>query len=124
MSELEHRPGVQEINLVYRYLKLEGVNSDNRGLIIEKINAVTGIESVEFDSEKSILTLSYDASHCSLEDFEQLLHECDVDTDNGLWTKIKEGYYKFIDQNVKDNAEHDPHCCNSLPKTLPGSRKH
>ena len=63
------------------------------------------------------------ATHCDLAGIEAVLQTHGADTSNGIWTKIKEGYYKFVDQNIKDNDEHDPHCCNAMPKALPGSRK-
>lgn len=124
MNDFDHRPGVKEINLVYRYLKLEGVKQSNKDKIIESIDSVIGVETVSYDEQHSLLTLAYDATQCELDDFESLLQHFGADIDSGLWTKLKEGYYKFIDQNVKDNAEHDPLSSNSLPKALPGSRKH
>lgn len=123
MNDLDHRPGVKEINLVRRNLKLEGVTEDNREAIILEIDTLVGIESVSFDASTATINMAYDATHCDLDGIEALLQVHGADTSQGLWTKIKEGYYKFVDQNIKDNDEHDPHCCNAMPKALPGSRK-
>lgn len=123
MNNFEHRPGVKEINLVNRHLKLEGVTAENKTAIISEIDTLIGIENVSFDERTATLNMAYDATHCDLDGIESLLQAHGADTSDGLWTKIKEGYYKFVDQNIKDNDEHDPHCCNAMPKTLPGSRK-
>ena len=123
MNYFEHRPGVKEINLVNRHLKLEGVTEENKTAIISEIDTLIGIENVSFDERTATLNIAYDATHCDLDGIESLLQAHGADTSDGLWTKIKEGYYKFVDQNIKDNDEHAPHCCNAMPKTLPGSRK-
>lgn len=123
MNDLEHRPGVKEINLVNRHLKLQGVTEENKEAIITKIDTLIGIESVSFDELTATLNMAYDATHCDLKGIETLLQAHGADTSDGLFTKIKEGYYKFVDQNIKDNDEHEPHCCNAMPKALPGSRK-
>ncbi|WP_076411619.1 hypothetical protein [Shewanella sp. UCD-KL12] len=123
MGDLAYRAGVKEENLVVRYLKLEGVTQDNKATIIARIDHVIGIESVSYDEASATLKMAYDATHCDLELFQQLIQEQGADLSHGMWTRVKEGYYKFVDQNVKDNAEHDPHVNNALPKALPGSRK-
>ena len=123
MSNVDHRPGVKEINLVNRRLRLEGITEKNKAVIISEIDALLGIEHVSFDEPTETLSVAYDATHCDLTGIEALLQAHGADTSNGIWTKLKEGYYKFVDQNIKDNDEHDPHCCNAMPKTLPGSRK-
>jgi hypothetical protein len=34
-----------------------------------------------------------------------------VDIGAGRWNRIKEDYYRFIDQNVKENAKQKPWSC-------------
>jgi hypothetical protein len=38
-----------------------------------------------------------------------------VDVSHDWWTHFKEGYYKCIDGNVKDNANHEPWSCHQIP---------
>lgn len=123
MNDLAHRFGVKEENLVVRHLKLEGITQANKDEILDRIDHVIGIDSVSFDEESATLILAYDATHCDLALFQQLIQEQGADLSHTMWTRVKEGYYKYVDQNVKDNAEHDPYCNNALPKALPGSRK-
>ncbi|QFU22775.1 cation transporter [Shewanella eurypsychrophilus] len=124
MSDLDHRGGVKEVNLVVRHLKLEGITAKNKQVILDKIDRIIGIDSVSFDEDTATLNLAYDATHCDLDLFQQLIQEEGADLSHSMWTRVKEGYYKYVDQNVKDNSEHDPYCNNALPKALPGSRKH
>ncbi|AQS36244.1 hypothetical protein Sps_01055 [Shewanella psychrophila] len=123
MSDLDHRFGVKEANLVVRYLKLEGITPKNRDKLVSSIDLIVGIDSVSYDESVKTLKIAYDASHCDLDLFERLIQAQGGALSLGVWTKVKEGFYKYVDQNVKDNAEHDPYCNNALPKSLPGSRK-
>ncbi|MPY24029.1 cation transporter [Shewanella psychropiezotolerans] len=123
MTDLDHRFGVKEANLVVRYLKLEGITPDNKNKLVASIDLIIGIDSVSYDESARTLKMAYDASHCDLDLFERLIQAQGADLSQGIWTRVKEGFYKYVDQNVKDNAEHDPYCNNALPKALPGSRK-
>jgi len=124
MSDLDHRCGVKEENLVVRHLKLEGVTEQNKQGIIEDIDQITGIDSVSFDDESCMLNVAYDATHCNLDGIKECLEAHGAEVSAGWWTRFKEGYYKYVDQNVKDNDENEPTPRNSLPKALPGSKKH
>jgi hypothetical protein len=42
------------------------------------------------------------------------------DISHDWWTNFKEGYYQFVDENIRENAKHKPWSCHSSP---PGSRK-
>lgn len=123
MTDLDHRFGVKEANLVVRYLQLEGLTVENKGKLVSSINQIIGIDSVSYDESAAILKVAYDASHCDLDLFERLIQAQGAELAQGILTRVKEGFYKYVDQNVKDNAEHDPYCNNALPRALAGSRK-
>lgn len=120
MSDLEHRVGVKEVNLVVRHLKLEGVNETNRDAIVEAIDHTFGIDSVQYDDKTATLHLAYDATHCQLDGLEEMLIQLDADISHDWWTHFKEGYYQFVDENVRENSKHVPLSCH---KTPPGARR-
>lgn len=111
MSDLKHRLGVNEVNLVARNLKLEGVNDQNKALILNDIDHQFGIDSVSFDDTSSILHVAYDATHCCLDTIEKLIKQHGADIAHGWWMDLKEGYYRFVDKNVKENDDHEPWSC-------------
>ena len=119
MSDLEHRVGVKEVNLVVRHLKLEGINSGNKDAIVEAIDHTFGIDSVQYDEKTATLHLAYDATHCSLDGLEEMLSQHNAEISHDWWTQFKEGYYQFVDENVRDNAKHEPMSCHKVP---PGAR--
>lgn len=40
------------------------------------------------------------------------------------WTDFKKGYYKFVDENVKDNVGHQPWSCHSRLLNVSSNKKH
>lgn len=120
MSNFEHRVGVNEDNLVVRTVKLAKITPQNKGDILTKIDEAFGVDAVSFDDNKNELKVAYDATHINLEDIEVIIKGFGGDVADSWWNHIKEDYYKFVDQNVKDNAQHKPWSCHKSP---PGARK-
>lgn len=120
MSNFDHRVGVNEVNLVVRHLKLVGITTHNLKPIIDEIDNTYGIDAVSFEEEKQTLHVGYDATHCELDGIESVIRKHGADISDDFWTKFKEGYYQFVDENVRDNAKHKPWSCHTVP---PGKRK-
>lgn len=111
MSDQKHRLGVSEVNLVVRHLKLENVSDETMANIVEEIDKLYGLDSVTYEEKPQILHLAYDASRLNIDGFEELLHQHGVEVSHDWWTRFKEGYYRFVDQNVADNKTHEPWSC-------------
>lgn len=120
MSETEHRLGVKEVNLVVRHLKLEGVTGENQQAIIEAVDHTYGIDNVSFDEGSGTLNVAYDATHCELDGIEDILHNHGADVAHDWWTQFKEGYYQYVDDNIRENATRSPWSCHTKPQ---GNRK-
>jgi len=113
MSNIQHRPGVSEVNLVARHLALD-ISAACAGDVDQFLGAVDsldGIDEIDYDAKTQRLNLSYDATHLSLQKVEKLLQEYHLAIRDNWWNKLKTGYYEFVDTNVKSNAEHQPSCC-------------
>ena len=120
MSNKDHRLGVSEINLVTRHLKLEPSDEVAIRAAVADIDQLYGLDSVSFDEKKWRLDLAYDASRICLDCVEDILMKHAVEISHGWWTRFKEEHYRFVDQNVKDNASQDPWSCHQSP---PGGGK-
>ncbi|TMP50758.1 MULTISPECIES: hypothetical protein [unclassified Pseudoalteromonas] len=120
MTDLAHRVGVRENNLVVRNLKLSNVTSENIDALIEEIDQMFGLDEVSFNRKEEEIHLAYDAVNLDLDGIEEVIRKHGVDIHDDWWTHTKESYYKFCDQNVKDNFKHEPWSCH---KTPPGSIK-
>lgn len=120
MSKFDHRVGVSEANLVTRNLRLSKVNNDNRTVLMAEIEQLFGIDEAVFNTEDKSIYLAYDALNLNLDGIEDVIRKHGADIHDDWWTHTKEEYYKYVDQNVKDNAEHTPWSCH---KTAPVAGK-
>jgi|TARA_Y100001949_G_scaffold173328_1_gene178718 hypothetical protein len=112
----EHRLGVSEVNLVVRHLKLDLNPSSDIEEAIKEIDQIYGLDSVSFDEKSSVINLAYDASRINLDGIEDVITKHGIEISHDWWTNFKEGYYTFVDQNVKDNAKHEPWSCHQRPR--------
>jgi len=115
MTDLDHRVGVQEANLVVRHLKLININDEKQKEIVAEIDKTFGIDNVSFDQDSQTINFAYDATRCNLDGLEEIISKHGADVAHDLWTYFKESYYKYVDENVKDNAQHEPWSCHTKP---------
>ncbi len=115
MSEVHHKPGVHEAYLVKRHLKLGDLDTEKTEAIAQEIGQLLGVDTVTLNSETRRLDIAYDASQLSIEQVEEIVRKHGSDLDHSWWTHFKEGWYSFTDQNVRDNAKHEPWCCSKVP---------
>ncbi|WP_246131692.1 cation transporter [Pistricoccus aurantiacus] len=107
----EHRLGVKEVNLVTRKLKLEPSDHQDLQQAIEEIDRLYGLDSVSLDDRKRMLHLAYDASRLCIEGIEKILTRHSIEISHGWWNRYKKDHYRFVDQNIKDNAAKEPWSC-------------
>ena len=115
MSKNKHRLGVTEVNLVVRHLKIREIDAAKVNAAIEEIDQLYGLDDVSFSEKSQVLNLAYDASRLCIDGIEEVLKKYDIEISHDWWTHFKEGYYRFVDQNVKDNATHQPWSCHKTP---------
>lgn len=65
---------------------------------------------------KNKLKITYDVSKTSINLVITILKKNSIEIRTDLLTRFKIGWFKFLDQNIHDNANHKPHCCNKPPK--------
>ena len=111
----KHKVGVNENSQVIRHLRLEGPVQDCHQLIEDEIDQLMGVDTVSINVPQKVLNVSYDAAKRQLDDIEEIVRKYKCDIAHDLWTHFKEGYYQFVDQNVKDNANHEPWSCHKRP---------
>ncbi|MGM0783748.1 MAG: cation transporter [Pseudomonadota bacterium] len=111
MAHRDHRPGVSEASLVTRALKVTPDAAGHISAAVSEIDALSGLDSVAYDPNHRKLHLAYDAKRLCIDDIEEVLARHGVSIGPGRWNRIKEDYYRFIDQNVKDNAKQKPWSC-------------
>ncbi|WP_445946512.1 cation transporter [Shewanella sp.] len=116
MTDFDHRVGVKEANLVVRNLRLSKVTDANRNALMEDVDHLFGIDEASFNATDSTIYLAYDATNINLDGIEDIIKKHGAAIHDDWWTHTKEEYYKFVDQNIKDNAEHVPWSCHKPPQ--------
>lgn len=86
---------------------------DCEGLTIElsNLDGVIGLLMHE-----DWLEVSYDATRIQWKRIEQATDNNQFGIKPSLLGKWKRSWYQFSDENIRDNSNHKPHCCNRPPK--------
>ncbi|PKH01183.1 hypothetical protein CXF72_18045 [Psychromonas sp. MB-3u-54] len=119
MNNLEHRVGVTEVNLVIRKLQLKGLTEFNQAKIVSEIDEAFGIENVTLDIKDGLLQIAYDVTHIDLDIIKRLVVKHGAEFSGGWRNNFKQGYYKFVDQNMIENSTHKASCCSRPPARSP-----
>lgn len=119
MKDTNHKPGIHENYLVSRHLNIEGLDPSLIDPLVVQLSELAEVDAVSItrSGNKTLLNIAYDASlrPKPLDDIRQALAAMGVSIAAGWWTHFKQRYYEFTDQNVYDNARHQPHCCSKAP---------
>jgi hypothetical protein len=111
----KHKIGVNEDSLMIRHLRLEGPVHDNHQLIVQEIDQMLGVDAVSINASECLLSVAYDATKRQLDEIEEVVRKYQCDISHDWWTHFKEDWYRFTDQNVKDNTSHEPWSCHKRP---------
>jgi hypothetical protein len=110
-----HRAGVHEDCLVRRHLKLENLNPAGAEAICRDIDELIGVDQMSLDEKASMLSVDYDAGRLNIDLIEEIVRKHGADVAGGWWTRFRESWYRFTDENVRDNARREPWSCHRLP---------
>ncbi|MCG2634840.1 MAG: cation transporter [Gammaproteobacteria bacterium] len=115
MKKQDHRPDVETATLVVRHLKLEATNQSVLVAAISEIDQIHGMDGISFDEKSEVLNLAYDTSRVSLDSVEAVLSKHGISVSHDWWTHLKEGYYRYVDENLNDNLSHKTLGCHKVP---------
>lgn len=110
-----HRAGVNAGYLIKHKLKLTGLTDDNAKLICDEINQIIGVDSVSIDRDKHTIKLAYDASIHDIDEMRSIIQKHKADLSPDFWNQLKLNWDRGTDNNIKENAAHEPFCCNKIP---------
>ena len=112
----EHRLGINPGFLTKHTLNLCGLNKENAKGVLAELDQLPCMDKVALDEEKQILEIYYDASHHNIDEMISVIKKHGVSTKDNWWTRAKLEWQRQMDENIKDNASHEAHCCNKLPR--------
>ena len=101
--------------LKFRKLKLLRKMNGQSNQVTQSLKELKGIKNVMLNSDKNILTITYDLESINLKHIEELLENQDIRLDDSLLRKLKLSWHHFTEENELDNLHLNPNCC-SDPK--------
>ena len=111
-----HRPGVNPGFLTKHTLRLEHVNQANGSCLVNELDALSGVDGVWLNERKKTLKIAYDASRHNVDEVIGILRKHGATVSDSWWSRVKLGWQRQTDQNIRDNAAHVAHCCNKPPR--------
>jgi hypothetical protein len=110
------RSRAAKLYVLNRHLKLSNIDDAKISAIIKDIDAVFGVDAVSFEHQTQTLHIGYDATHCELDGLENIVKINGAEISHDWWTKFREGYYQFVDENIRESAKHKPWSCHASPQ--------
>lgn len=114
MRRTEHKPGIHEQFLKTRRLKLGDLPAEQRATLVADLDQLCGVNDVSFDAEKHVLTVEYDVTKACLDVVEEVVDKHHGTLTTGWWSRFKEGWYRFTDNNIRANSTHEPLSCHKV----------
>lgn len=112
----QHRTGISPGFLTKHRLVLQGLNDINANAIVAELDQLPCMDSVIINRKKQSIKLHYDASRHHIDEMIAIVIKHGATVKEGWWNHIRLGWQRQIDQNIKENAQHEPHCCNKNPR--------
>lgn len=111
----EHRSGINPGFLTKHTLSLRGVNENNAQTLTGELDGLTCVDGVWLDKTKGTLKIAYDASYHNIDEMIAIVEKHGVAIKDSWWSRTRLGWQRQTDENIKDNAKHEAHCCNKMP---------
>lgn len=92
-------------------LKVTAGMSNLVGEILREIDGVDGIEQLT----PECLRITYDINQTSWAKLRERLQTKGAYSNTGLFSRWRDGWREFVEQNTRDNLSHKPACCSKPP---------
>ncbi len=113
----QHQEGINPGFETSHTLSLDGLNAQNATQIAEGLEALPWVDHVQLKVGKQSLKISYEASHHNIDEVIAVIEQHGAAIKDSWWSRTRLGWQRQTDENIKDNARHEPHCCNKIPRT-------
>ena len=103
---------------VRRKISLPSLRHAADGLAVERaIGEMPGVLGVAADAERRRLVVRYNASRQNYRNILETAEKTGFPALDTWWSRFKRNWYRFTDENARDNAKAPPPaCCSKPPK--------
>lgn len=120
MSDIKRAKGPFDVN---RRIAVASGSPEQLHQAIQRLREMAPVIDVELDRQNR-LHVVYDASRLGMREIESLLGNSGITTGNGFWSNLKQGWYRFLDDNARDNARSGGGACCNRPPPVPSAHHH
>lgn len=118
----EHRLGINPGFLTKHTLSLSDTANSDFNAIMAEIDELPCVDMVRFDKRKRHLKIAYDASNHNIDEMIAIVERHGVAIKDSWWSRIKLGWQRQSDENIKENAHHEAACCSKMPPGFGGNK--
>ncbi len=111
-----HNPEINPGYLVRHSLRMRRCDPQEAQMARTELEQLPGMDQVIFDPSTRTLRIAYDGSRHKIDELLEIAGQHGLRPRKGLWTRVRLGMARNVDQNVWDNAGYHPTCCNKPPQ--------
>ena len=109
--------------VVHRKISIPAIKGKDCILIIRELfSGINGIQKFRINVDKKNIHMTYDASQIGFGDIERLLREYGYPVSGSWWSRHKSGWYRYLDENARANAQSKGGACCSNPSDIYAKR--
>lgn len=103
-------------------LPAKGLNKSNGTAFFTRWKEHEGVVLLELNIKKQRIVLKYDALTLNLDDILLDAKDCAIVTTFGWFSRWRLSMARQVEQNIRDNLNHVPHCCGKAPAKTSSKR--
>ncbi|MEL0613748.1 hypothetical protein [Marinomonas arenicola] len=103
-------------------LRVVGMTQSTAGDFFQRWRHREGIEFLQIEWKKQRILVHYDALLISLTDIVSGLQKANMSLNRGIFYRWRLHLAKQVEQNIRDNINHIPHCCGKAPRPIQGKK--
>lgn len=108
---------------VVRKIPLAAAAVEPQQEVLHRLRAMEPIRDATVD-KRGRLCIVYDTSRIGMHEIEALLDDAGIARAGGFWARQKLAWYRFLDNNARENSRRgDGACCNRPPAVPHGRGK-
>lgn len=122
MSE-KHQEKPNSAFVVHRSLPVPGVHDQSSTQVIHDcLGELEGVQEVDIDLARKKVRVVYDAGQIGFEAIEKVLIDAGYPLADNGWVRFKTGWYRYVDENARANAQSKGGACCSNPSDIYAKR--
>lgn len=98
-----------------RTVRLDGITQEQSQQIQLLYADDPNIENLSFDLKSKTMTAQYHGAYVGIDSIISALSELGVKPSRRFRDRVKLGWYRYGDENTRDNARLEPFCCSKIP---------